>query len=301
MKYLISENDNFLIHVSSGQLLNRKNFIHQRRNLDTFVIIVCLKGTLYIAQDERRYTLSKNQFITLFAGHEHYGYRECEKDLSYYWCHFRIRDNKFSIIRDNELARIFDIKTGTPNHAEGDEKHFSRYYTLPEYGEIAPNGRAILIFRQLLDLARKNCYSDRLPDYALSFLAMEISQEFIEAHFQDKNRKLNPKMEKIIEWIRVNYNLRLGMRDIAKIFSYNPDYLSTAFRRYTGYPLIKYITMVKISNAKKMLLDTGEGIKEIAYKVGFDDEKTFMKRFKQIEYITPTTYRNAFNRVKIVK
>ncbi|MDR2303832.1 MAG: AraC family transcriptional regulator, partial [Treponema sp.] len=188
-----------------------------------------------------------------------------------------------------------------PPPPEDDEKHFSKYYTLPEYGEISSSGRAILIFRQLLDLARKDCYSDRLPNYALSLLAMEISQEFIETHFQDKNRELNPKMEKIIEWIRISYNLRISMEEIAKRFSYNPDYLSTAFRKYTGYPLMKYITMMRISNAKKMLLSSGDGIKEIAYKVGFDDEKAFMKRFKQLEDITPTTYRNAFNRIKIVK
>jgi YesN/AraC family two-component response regulator len=152
-----------------------------------------------------------------------------------------------------------------------------------------------------LDLARANCYSERIPNYALSLLAMEISQEFIETHFQEKDRELNPKMEKIIEWVRVNYNLRMNMGEIARNFFYNPDYLSTAFRKYTGCPLMRYITMIRISNAKKLLLNTSEGIKEIAYKVGFDDEKAFMKRFKQFEDVTPSTYRNAFSRVKIVR
>jgi YesN/AraC family two-component response regulator len=64
---------------------------------------------------------------------------------------------------------------------------------------------------------------------------------------------------------------------------------------------MKYIAMIRISNAKTMLLNTNGGIKEIAYKVGFDDEKAFMKRFKQLEGVSPTTYRNAFSRVKIVK
>ncbi|MDR0654811.1 MAG: AraC family ligand binding domain-containing protein [Treponema sp.] len=77
MRYLISDNADSLIHVSSGQLLNQKNFVHQRRNLDTFVIIICIKGVLYIAQDDRRYVLTENQFLILFSGHEHYGYREC--------------------------------------------------------------------------------------------------------------------------------------------------------------------------------------------------------------------------------
>jgi AraC-like DNA-binding protein len=293
MKYLVSENIDSLIHVSSGQLLNQKNFIHERRNLDTFVIIICMKGTLYIAQDEKRFTLKRNQFIILFAGHEHYGYRKCDGYILYYWCHFRVQNAGFRIIDDAGMTEIFEIGE--------DKKHFSRYYILPESGEISSNGRAVLIFRQLLDLARADCYSERIPNYALSLLAMEISQEFIETRFQEKDRDLNPKMEKIIEWVRVNYNLRMSMEEIARNFFYNPDYLSTAFRKYTGCPLMRYITTVRIANAKRLLLSTSKGIKEIAYTVGFDDEKTFMKRFKQFEDVTPSTYRNAFSRVKIVR
>jgi AraC-like DNA-binding protein len=300
MRYLISENTDTLVHVSSGQLLNQKNFLHERRNIDTFVIIICIKGTLYIAQDEKRFTLTENQFIILFPGYEHYGYRECDGYISYYWCHFRVPEDRFRIIGGDRMAELFDLEDKDSGRAPGGGR-FSRYYTLPEFGEISSSGRAILIFRQLLDVARADCYSERLPNYALSLLAMEISQEFIETRFQEKNRELNPKMEKVIEWIRVNYNLRMSMEGIARNFLYNPDYLSTAFRKYTGWPLMKYITMVRIANAKKLLLNTGEGIKEIAYKVGFGDEKTFMKRFKQFEDVTPSTYRNAFSRVKIVR
>ncbi|MDR1129134.1 MAG: AraC family transcriptional regulator, partial [Treponema sp.] len=181
------------------------------------------------------------------------------------------------------------------------ENRISRYCVLPEFGDISTNGRATLIFRQLLDLARNDHYSDMLPNYALSLLAMEISQEFIESHFQKNIKQSNPKMEKIIEWIRVNYNRRFTLDMIAKRFLYNPDYLSTAFKRYTGLPLMKYVNMLRISNAKRLLLENSGGIKEIAWEVGFEDEKAFLKRFKQQENITPTTYRNAFNRTKIVK
>jgi AraC-like DNA-binding protein len=292
MKYLICENEDQLVHVSSGQLLSEDGFIHKRRNLDTFVILICTKGKLYIAQDDRRYVLEENQYIILLAGHEHFGYKESDDALSYYWCHFKIQNDKYNIIQNDELSLLFDIET---------EKHFSRYYVVPEHGDISTTGRVILIFRQLLDLARKDCYSDMLPNYALSFLVMEISQEFIESHFQRNKKELNPKIEKIIEWIRINYNRRITMGEISKIFSYNPDYLSTAFRKYAGIPLIKYINIVRITNAKKLLLDTAAGIKEIAWQTGFEDEKTFMKRFKQLEGVTPSTYRNAFNRVKFVK
>ena len=316
MRYLLCENANQLQHVSSGQLLSEGRFIHPRRKLDTWVLIICTKGKLHIAQDDRRYTLAENQYLILFAGHEHFGFMESGEGLSYYWCHFRIPEDRYSIANNSALAMIFDTKTvdfdapfllnkmnydggrGDSNITEG---HFSQYYILPEYGDLSANGRAVLIFRQLLDLARKDCYSAMLPNCALSLLCLEISQEFVESHFQRHSRELKPKMEKIIEWIRVNYNLRFTLEELARIFTYNPDYLSTAFRRYTGMPLMRYISMVRIANAKKLLLNTGGSVKEIAGQVGFDDEKTFMKRFKQLEDITPSTYRNAFNRTKIVK
>ena len=310
MRYLICGNKEQLIHVSSGQLLSEGQFTHPRRRLDTCVIIICTKGILYISQDDRRYTLTENQYIILFPGHEHFGFRESGDKLSYYWCHFKIT-NAFDIAKHEDLIRIFDTKhtiledfsriPGQEAIAMSECRHFSGYYILPEYGDISSNGRAVLIFRQLLDLARKDCYSEMLPNYALSLLAMEISQEFIEFYFQKKNSEVSPKMEKIIEWLRVNFNRRFGMDEIAKNFSYNADYLSTAFRRYTGIPLMKYINMIRISNAKNQLLNTTDGIKEIAWRVGFEDEKSFMKRFKQFEGITPTTYRNAFHRSKILR
>jgi transcriptional regulator GlxA family with amidase domain len=73
------------------------------------------------------------------------------------------------------------------------------------------------------------------------------------------------------------------------------------FQKIHGPPLDEYVNMARISNAKRLLLENSGGIKEIAWEVGFEDEKAFLKRFKQQENITPTTYRNAFNRAKIAK
>jgi AraC-like DNA-binding protein len=301
MQYLICENEKPLTHVSSGQLLNEGHFKHPRRNLDTWVIIICIKGKLCIAQDARRYTLTENQYIILFAGHEHFGFKECEEELSYYWCHFKISGNGiYKIMENDELTKVFDTKAVVLDTLTR-ESPISRYWILPEFGDISTNGRATLIFRQLLDLARNDHYSDMLPNYALSLLAMEISQEFIESHFRKNVKQSNPKIEKIIEWIRVNYNRRFTLNMIAKKFFYNPDYLSTAFKKYTSLPLMRYVNRVRISNAKRLLLESSGGIKEIAWEVGFEDEKAFLKRFKQQENITPTTYRNAFSRAKIVK
>jgi AraC-like DNA-binding protein len=314
MLYFISGNKHALIHVSSGKLQCKDNFIHAKRKLDTFVIIICVEGRLHIVQNSIKYTLKENQYLLLFSGHEHFGYKKTEGKLSYYWCHFRVEQNDYRILsQDNIFLKNLFLAPETGERNESNKpidkdtllcgaEHYSLFYIIPEYGDVSLNGRAILIFKQLLDIARNNCYTNKFPNYALSLLAMEISQEYIENNFlRDSSKDINPKMEKIIEWIRINYNLNLTVKKIARIFMYNPDYLSTVFKKYKGIPLLKYVNMVKIAKAKELLLNSTACIKEIAYQAGFGDEKNFMKRFKQSEDITPTKYRNAFCRTKIVK
>ncbi|MDR3341484.1 MAG: helix-turn-helix domain-containing protein [Treponema sp.] len=73
------------------------------------------------------------------------------------------------------------------------------------------------------------------------------------------------------------------------------------FPRVHGYAPDEIYHRDQNLNAKKLLIESSESIKEIAYKIGFNDEKAFMKKFKQFEDITPTKYRNAFSRAKIVR
>jgi transcriptional regulator GlxA family with amidase domain len=159
-----------------------------------------------------------------------------------------------------------------------------------------------MIFRQLLDISRSKCYTNNLPNYALSLLVLEVSQEYIEQRVFSENRKtlFNNRMEEIISWINANYSQELSLTRIAEQFKYNPNYLSSAFAKYTGQSIMKYILKIRIEAAKKMLIVSTDIVKEIAYKCGFNDERIFMKRFKRSEDITPIKYRNAFSRIKLV-
>jgi AraC-like DNA-binding protein len=294
MRYFISPNKNPLIYESAGELLEARNFIHQRRTIDTFVIIFCVKGVLYISQDERHYTLKENEYMVLFAGHEHYGFKNSELEVTYYWCHFSVKKQDCQILEKADL----DLFLG-----KGGYGGYEHYYILPETGKLfSTDTRAFQFFRQLLDISRRTPYSPLFNNYSLSLLAMEISQEYIQKETAAaKNKKLNPRMENIVEWVRINYPRNISLSRIAKLFKYNHDYLSTSFKKYTGVPLMKYINMIRIKTAKNKLINTSDSIKEIAFATGFNDEKNFYKRFKQMEKMSPGKYRNAFSKTKLVK
>jgi len=296
MFYFLSKNQYQLQLISSGKLVAKEEFIHPNRILDTFVILVGLRGNIYITQDDREYVLSPNKFLILFPGHHHFGSRPCESDngeVSYYWCHFKLTDNSFRLLTEDEMSQRFFLEQHRKSNILSS---LSDYYLLPEFGTLYSSDRIMLIFNQLLDIAYRDTYSPQIANYVLSLLAMEISQEFYNQHEGSRmiSDKTHYNLLEIMQWISLHYDEDPSVKDIANLFNYNADYLSTAFKRHTGLSLVRYINKTKIAAAKKLLLSSNLSIRDIAAKSGFHDDKHFMKVFKQLEEVTPTQYRSAF-------
>ncbi len=58
--------------------------------------------------------------------------------------------------------------------------------------------------------------------------------------------------------------------------------------------MTEYINLQKINKAKDLLTRTDKNIKRIAYDVGIQDEKYFMRLFKKYMGLTPTDFRKAY-------
>jgi AraC-like DNA-binding protein len=290
MRYFISDVKHTLQYVSCGNLISKDGFLHQRRALDTNVLIMVKEGTLHITQGDTPYSVGPNQYIFLKEKEEHFGHRASSGNLSYFWVHFTTNDTLVVKTNEDFLADILNIS----------KEHLQICnYIIPEYGEVSFTNKAPVLFNQLLDLSRQEMiYSDKMIDYALSLLIMELSQEFIEQHYNLKHN-ISPNVARIIEWLKANYYKPIAITDLADEFGYNPDYLSSLFKKSTGCSLIHYINKIRIESSKSFLSDFNFTIKEVGYSCGFTDEKYFMKTFKKMEGITPTQYKKAFTRKKI--
>lgn len=290
MRYFLSNADYYLTYLSCGNLISRDGFLHHKRNLDINVLIMVKEGTLYISNGGVKYEVGPKQYILLNANSEHYGYKESSGKLSYLWVHFLFRDSVSMFTKENLLNRHLDKII---------ENHLNSNYIIPEYGEISLTQKVPLLFNQLLDLSRQEMiYSNRIIDYALSLLIMELSQEFIERHYKIKNN-ISPNIARIMEWIKANYYKSITITEIASEFGYNPDYLSSLFRKTTGMTLINYINKTRIEISKSLIANYEVSIKEAAYSCGFSDEKYYMKTFKKLEGMTPSQYKKAFTRKMI--
>lgn len=108
----------------------------------------------------------------------------------------------------------------------------------------------------------------------------------------DKNKCCMPH---ILNYIQTNYHRKIYLNELAKIGKYNTSYFSVVFKESTGLTLTDYIKIIRISHAKKMLLETNYSVEKISSTVGYPEKKQFYRLFKDIVGLTPSQYRSGSN------
>lgn len=81
-------------------------------------------------------------------------------------------------------------------------------------------------------------------------------------------------------------------KSIAKRHHISISTLRRVVSEYTGYPLNAYINRLKIAEAKNILLNTEDSVKEVADSLGFKDVFYFSRLFKKYVGVSPLIYRN---------
>lgn len=111
----------------------------------------------------------------------------------------------------------------------------------------------------------------------------------IHTEFEDYRNK--HKIQKAVEYLRENYAQDLNMAVVSNLISMNYSLFSYEFKRYTGSNFVNYLRDVRMSEAKRLLAETDLRIAEIGKRVGYENEKHFMKTFKAACGVSPTEYR----------
>lgn len=98
-------------------------------------------------------------------------------------------------------------------------------------------------------------------------------------------------VEQIIGCIRTHYDQPLTNAYFSKLTGYHEYYLNRLFVRYTGSSIHQYLLDVRISHAKKLLLNTDLPLGVIAEQTGFGSSTYFSRYFRQVNGLSPTLFR----------
>lgn len=86
-----------------------------------------------------------------------------------------------------------------------------------------------------------------------------------------------------------------SVREIIHTAGYNQSYLCRQFKLYTGKTLVEYIHKRKCSYSVLLLPNLDIPISQIAQRLHFADESTYIRIFKQIYNITPGQWRKQLS------
>ncbi len=134
-----------------------------------------------------------------------------------------------------------------------------------------------------------------------AFFARDLMKKNAEiSHLYDRLKEDEPvinettqeKLDKVVQFIKENYTSDLSREGLAAAVGLNPNYMSTLFKKYTGYKINDYINNLRIEEAAKRLSKRDGKIIEIAFAVGFESLTTFNRVFKGVIGKTPTEYRD---------
>ncbi|MBV7271758.1 response regulator [Clostridium sp. PL3] len=103
----------------------------------------------------------------------------------------------------------------------------------------------------------------------------------------------NKIFNEILEYINHNYQEAIELKECAEMYHTSPSYIARMFKKYYDLSFITYVNNLRINKAAELLKSTDIPIKEIAYKVGYNNLNYFYKVFKKNIGVTPNIFKNS--------
>ncbi|MDY6314407.1 MAG: AraC family transcriptional regulator [Clostridia bacterium] len=159
---------------------------------------------------------------------------------------------------------------------------FKRYY-IPDAAALAP-----LIHTIENEAGLNDKFSSEMIRCCIKKLLIQISRT---EKTDTKCAENSSAFQEISKFITDNYSSELTLDLLSKRFAISKSHLSRQFKNATGFNLSKYITIVRIKNAQRLLLTTEYPITEVATMCGFNNSSYFAAVFKRIIGISPLKLR----------
>jgi AraC-like DNA-binding protein len=105
---------------------------------------------------------------------------------------------------------------------------------------------------------------------------------------------VDKRVEKIIQMMREDVRGELSLAEFAQSVNLSVWRLCHIFKSDVGMPPMRYLRGLRMERAKDLLESSFLSVKEIAYRVGLNDESHFVRDFKSTYGSSPALYRSHF-------
>jgi AraC-like DNA-binding protein len=239
---------------------------------DGFAIGVVERGAETFTYRKGRHVAGEGRFVIINPGEPHTGQAVTPEGWTY-----RMLYPDASLLQA-AASQLAGQARGTPffpNPVVADDElatQFLRTHAILEVStsSLERQSRLLWMFTHLI--ARHADDRPRPSDPLEAHYSVACARDYLEAHYAED----------------------VSLAQLAGIANLSPYHLLRQFRQVTGFTPHAYVTQVRVSRAKRMLL-AGQSITQVALATGFTDQSHLTRRFKQIVGVTPGSYQQSNN------
>lgn len=144
-------------------------------------------------------------------------------------------------------------------------------------------------------------YNNLLFHHNIIKIESIINQDIIVPMTLKMERRTNEQFQQLSNQIKEiidnRYEEDISLETVSDELNYNPNYISSIFKKEKGITFSDYLIEVRFKKAKELLIDTDLTVKEIAKYLKYSNSQNFIRSFKKRESITPGRFRQE-NKIK---
>ncbi len=133
--------------------------------------------------------------------------------------------------------------------------------------------------------------SEESLDNLLSRARTRLSELYELPEDEKNNMSGEEYVQLAIRYLNEHYMEDIDISLMASELGFHSAYLTRLFGRYAGVTPLKYLTNLRIQEAKRLLLDTSLPISVVGERVGYPDQFHFSKTFRKATGVNPSAFR----------
>lgn len=153
--------------------------------------------------------------------------------------------------------------------------------------------RVSTVLDEMLDTLERGCSSANLV-HCTALLTVLLSS--VRSFQGEETEAGQPKNEDCVvatltRYMEANIHRHVTLKELAELVGYSPTYLSSFFKRQSGFGPIAYFNIMKMQRACYLLDTTTRPILDICKEIGIKDNYYFSRLFSNVMGISPKQYR----------
>lgn len=104
-------------------------------------------------------------------------------------------------------------------------------------------------------------------------------------------------VERVITNARERLCEPISLHDMSRVAYISTFHFNRVFHQITGLPPNKFISAMRLEEAKRLLLNTDRSVTDICFEVGYNSLSTFTRRFTQRVGLGPREFRYLADRI----